>query len=1109
MAAHSCLTVLLTVSALYLMGTLLTSAHAQTAGQEGGVFLSARTEPYYGCEAGAVVRDNGERFHNRPLYCNHIRTYVLAGDQPMVRLVQDPCVFGNMQFAVRRGGETAALQAFSDRQTRFEPNRVTWVLQHDAWPGLRLVLRAVPMEQGPGMVLRLTAEGTEPGDVLLWTFGEAVRRTPGGTPNIAWDLDPLGHPDLLDRGFVPEDCRDDHVELTVHGLRLWPDSTPEPEASFAEVQCSASSEMRLVDARDWTVPPSSSGEPELPAAAGTCALEGGEIYWRVRVVQEKDSLASQSLPEAYRAGWARAKTLGERVTVRTPEPALNAAAAFVSAALDGVYIPPVYNHGGMLWNVPFPGWRTLYGPTAYGWIEHVKAQARYYIASQVTEDTPREPHSSPQLGLGQESRESRFYGKGHIAQDTSFYNFQSQFFDMLIHAWRWTGDPELEAILRPALALHLEWQQACFDPDDDGLYESYINCWPTDCVWFNGGGGPEETAYAYTGHLAAADMARNAGYPEAEARHRSRAARIRESFMSQLWLPGRGYPGAYRDQLGLRRVHEDAWLYGIFCPIDADLLDPVEALQALYYTEWGLERVDVPFGGVRCWTSNWVPSVWSVRELFPGDNYHLALAYYQANQPDEAWELLHGNMLAYALDGGAPGSLGTPNGGTDFSDVSSMFARVVVEGLYGVAPDYPNGVVRVTPAFPLGWPEASIETPEFALTFARTTHPGEGEDRYLVRLPRAAKLEFGAYLSARYLEGAYVDGVRIDAKTRPVVGRTLVSVTVDGTEEVEIVLKWRGSVEAESTTALAAYAGETITLSSDAGDITRVQDPQHCLAAVSDDLASARVAETSGSHLVLAEVSLGQLQRLERIALSVREKRTGPFLLTEVPKNAAWVPVDLSPVLNGDIRAIYQQTYASPRPSTCSVRLGSDGYSPWCFYYWGKRPPAITLDRVADLLEGPDRLVTPRGVPFLWPEGPNNIAFTSRWDNWPTEVAVPVNAAGRAAWFLVCGSTNPMQTRIANAVVRMRYADGAIDSLELVPPLNFWTLCPLGGTDYDYERDGFCLPETPPMTVQLGENCRAILLGYPLREGKQLAEVGLETLSEEVVVGLMGLSIMR
>ena len=122
---------------------------------------------------------------------------------------------------------------------------------------------------------------------------------------------------------------------------------------------------------------------------------------------------------------------------------------------------------------------------------------------------------------------------------------------------------------------------------------------------------------------------------------------------------------------------------------------------------------------------------------------------------------------------------------------------------------------------------------------------------------------------------------------------------------------------------------------------------------------------------------------------------------------------------------------------------------------------------------------------------------------------MPVNQTGDAVWFLVCGTTNPMEVRIANAELRMTYADGVVEKLEIVPPFNFWTLCPFGGNDYDYMRDAFSLPKVPPTTVQLGKNCRAMVLGWRLRPGVPLKSVTLETLSQEVVVGLMGVTIMN
>ena len=139
------------------------------------------------------------------------------------------------------------------------------------------------------------------------------------------------------------------------------------------------------------------------------------------------------------------------------------------------------------------------------------------------------------------------------------------------------------------------------------------------------GASAEETAFAYRGHQAAAEMARRAGDTETAKAHEERSEKIRRALMSQLWIPEKGYVGAYREQLPPHRLHEDSWLYSIFLPIDAGMLEPLEAAQALDYTRWGLERIAMPFGGERCWTSNWVPSVWSVRELYPGDNTILRL----------------------------------------------------------------------------------------------------------------------------------------------------------------------------------------------------------------------------------------------------------------------------------------------------------------------------------------------------------------------------------------------------------------------------------------------------------------------------------------------------
>ena len=83
------------------------------------------------------------------------------------------------------------------------------------------------------------------------------------------------------------------------------------------------------------------------------------------------------------------------------------------------------------------------------------------------------------------------------------------------------------------------------------------------------------------------------------------------------------------------------------------------------------------------------------------------------------------------------------------------------------------------------------------------------------------------------------------------------------------------------------------------------------------------------------------------------------------------------------------------------------------------------------------------------------------------------------------------------------------------------SLCPLNAkpnsagtdehvrSDYNYGADAFCMPLAPPPAVQLGENCRALVLNRRLRPGVRLQDVTLETLSQDVVVGVMGLTLMN
>ncbi len=1092
--------------------TLAASVITGFAGRlEQPINLTKLQTPTYTVEGDAFVRHNGDRYCNRPLYCNHTYAVALGGDKPFLMVGDDKSCLGNLMFALLRQGQGKWLQHASDITSKYRPGRMEWIVKDPAWGKTAIYLEAVPAANGAGVVVRIHVEKSLPGDTLLWASG--------GFNNAKEGI--LGAMDMTSqtvkymlRGFAASDCKNNKV-LT-HGASWTLQSVTEKDQDTAVGMCSTDTQARIADANYWENPAAllASHGNELPMACGTVALVGGQdLYWGLRSSRSEGATAPPTLAEQFAAGLRRVVEFEKRVIVETPDSWLNAAVGASVIANDAHFRDGIYTHSGMRWGVPLLGWRTVFGGTVYGWHDRVKTDAQKFISKQITDSDKTTAHANPSALLTSQAPDSRLFGKGRIDfHNPHHYDMQSQFFDQVQHAWRWTGDSELEKLLRPALNLHCEYIKVCFDPSNLGIYESYANTWPTDDQWYNGGGTSEETAYAYASEKTALQLAQRVGDQPNIQLHTANLERIRKGFFDLLWIPRLGYPGAYREQIGYQRLHESPWLYAIFCPIDAGLLDPEQAAQALQFSEWGLERVTLPYGGEQCWPSDWLPSIWSVREMWPGDNYQLALAYFQTGLADDGWKVLHGTFPQQLLYGNVPGDLGHPAGGTDFNDCNSTFARAVVEGLFGYRPDYPNGRVTIAPQFPNEWEHALIRTPDVSLKYVHHNETSKLD----ITLAQAAELTVQVPISTTAVQAVTVNGQPTKFELIPGFGRSLVELTLPRTNSAAIEVTCQDTRKVYPATYLSGNSGDSVTLQAEDGQLVDFHDPQGVLKDVQlqNGTLAGVLTTNAGNHLVFGLAQVGAAKQWRLFKIKVTDAQADKYLAdktrVEIAATAQWDTVNLQAVLNGDIRTIYQQKYLSPRPNTCSLRLATDGYSTWQQVLSKDfHAPEISLNLVPTLLDRKGQLLTSNNVPFIWPGEKTNIAFTSQWDNWPKTITVPVNKTGQAIWFLLCGTTDPMEVRIANAELRLKYADGVVEKLELIPPFNFWTLCPFGGIDYDYQRDGFALPKVPPLTVQLGQNCRAVVLPWRLRPGVPLASVTLETLSQEVVIGLMGVTVMN
>jgi hypothetical protein len=235
--------------------------------------------------------------------------------------------------------------------------------------------------------------------------------------------------------------------------------------------------------------------------------------------------------------------------------------------------------------------------------------------------------------------------------------------------------------------------------------------------------------------------------------------------------------------------------------------------------------------------------------------------------------------------------------------------------------------------------------------------------------------------------------------------------------------------------------------------------------------------------------------------------------------------IDISKYFNDKVTNIFKQTYLSPRPKTTTLQLSVQGIGNWCYPLIQPVIDDAGLRKAAVNNE----FVLSQHIAFATPADTlaNNIVFTSKWDNYPDSVVVPLSGHATHAYYLLAGSTNPMQTRLVNGVLRVHYKDGTVDTLALVNPQNWWPI------EQDYFIDGvsFTTGAPRPLRVQLKtgkvytnsteytsikgfsnmaiDGGAATILDMPLDHNKELESVSLHTFANDVVIGLMSVSLAR
>ena len=276
------------------------------AGKQGRVDLQALVNPVYTVEGDAFVRHNGDRYSNRPLYCNHLYAVVLAGDKPYSTLGHETNIFGNLMFALVRDGQGKWLQHASDITSRYRPGRMEWTVKDEAWGETVVHLEVVPAAVGAGLAARVRVEGTKPGDTLVWASGGATIEK----QSVLWEDDVMSLPGnirspLVSRGFVPADCERNEVAVTGYSWTLQAvGSLP-----VATGRCSVRARMCVADAEAWKDPAAlvTTQGYARPIACGTLAPRDNEdVYWSLLA---PDAGVGKGPAEEFAAGMQREEAI--------------------------------------------------------------------------------------------------------------------------------------------------------------------------------------------------------------------------------------------------------------------------------------------------------------------------------------------------------------------------------------------------------------------------------------------------------------------------------------------------------------------------------------------------------------------------------------------------------------------------------------------------------------------------------------------------------------------------------------------------------------------------------------------------------------------------------
>lgn len=793
------------------------------------------------------------------------------------------------------------------------------------------------------------------------------------------------------------------------------------------------------------------------------------------------------------------------IDVATPEKTLDLTIAPTVIALDASWHKNSFHHGAFAYHTPFLGWRNWYAPTALGWGDRVAKTMEMYLGHITRGDVSQERvwYDDEPIPAGGDRFDKRFHtlenpvGRlpGYFLPDFTprydLYNMQECALDMMLYYIEWSGNLEIAEKYYDDFCSMAEWERRIYDPDDDGLYQNVLNTWISDGHNYNGAGCAQSTAYNYRANLVLSKIAKRIGR-DGEV-YAKRAEKIKKALNEKLWLAKEGVIAESLDTVGNCLIHPSVELASVYHVMDSDMIDDFRAYRTLKFTENHLKNIETPGSGGRlCYSSNWLPKQYSNCGIFPAENAHLALVYFKLGLKDEGKKILDGIADCY-FTGRNPGmaahiqsARGTSDfGDQDFTDVSSTYLRLVVEGLFGIRINHLDDCVTIAPGFPDEWEHASLILKDIALHYTRRGNQeifniySDRTERKLIRIP----------MRSAEVETVLLDGEPISYEIEAAPNHSFLIIEADKVGRFQLRVMHGSNPVPTITSPNTVLAGNKIAFEVKGADLTEIFDVSETLEDITivGNKVYAKAKDAAGDHTLFLRAVSGEYDAWLAADYEILKEET-----IETPQeDKIFEPVDITEFFNCNMTDVHEQAYIYPRPKGFSMGLFQNGrYS----HNWNQRGRNVVYVDDALFRNAGGIVHSPSGIPFATPAEHENLACVSIYDVFPTKITIPLNGKGKEIAVLFIASTYCMQSHVENARITVTYQDGTTTYQKLVYPMNMddWLTSAL-----TTEAEIFYFNDFNHATVQR----------IQIDPEKELADIRIEAVANEVIMGVIGVSV--